>query len=147
MEMSFFTSCPLTWGLSVPLQTVCTSNSSLFFRVFVRVHLFEAAYRLVFVRPALARRHRSLSLFLRYFRALASITNLCMPGLGQGHGKKRHLHAHSPGNFKELKCYQFSILFSGLPSAPKPLLAQWTTCTYDQMDIPLLNRDCNLHYA
>jgi hypothetical protein len=29
-----------------------------------------------------------------------------MPGLGQGHGKKRHLHAHSPVNFKELKCYQ-----------------------------------------
>jgi len=29
MEMSFFTSCPLTWGLSVPLQTMCTSNSSL----------------------------------------------------------------------------------------------------------------------
>jgi hypothetical protein len=30
------------------------------------------------------------------------------PGLGQGHGKKRHLHAHSPVNFKELKCYEFS---------------------------------------
>jgi hypothetical protein len=29
------------------------------------------------------------------------------PGLGQGHGKKRHLHAHSPVNFKELKCYVF----------------------------------------
>ncbi len=28
------------------------------------------------------------------------------PGLGQGHGKKRHLHAHSPVNFKELKCYK-----------------------------------------
>jgi hypothetical protein len=28
-----------------------------------------------------------------------------MPGLGQGHGKKRHLHAHSPVNFKELKGY------------------------------------------
>jgi len=23
--------------------------------------------------------------------------------------KKRHLYAHSPGNFKELKCYNFSI--------------------------------------
>jgi len=33
------------------------------------------------------------------------MTNRCMPGLGQGHGKKRHLHAHSPVNFKELKCY------------------------------------------
>jgi hypothetical protein len=31
------------------------------------------------------------------------------PGLGQGHGKKRHLHAHSPVNFKELKCYVKSI--------------------------------------
>jgi hypothetical protein len=31
------------------------------------------------------------------------------PGLGQGHGKKRHLHAHSPVNFKELKCYNISI--------------------------------------
>jgi hypothetical protein len=33
-----------------------------------------------------------------------------MPGLGQGHGKKRHLHAHSPVNFKELKCYVYSII-------------------------------------
>jgi hypothetical protein len=32
------------------------------------------------------------------------------PGLGQGHGKKRHLHAHSPVNFKELKCYKKSFL-------------------------------------
>ena len=121
MEMSFFTSCSLTWGLSVPLQTMCTSNSSLFSRAFVRVsfdfaqdhelvewHWFEGAYRLVLVRPALARRHRNLSLFLRYFRALASITNLCMLGLGQGHDKKRHPHAHSLGNFKELKCYKMS---------------------------------------
>ena len=30
------------------------------------------------------------------------------PGLGQRHGKKRHLHAHSPVNFKELKCYRNS---------------------------------------
>ncbi len=108
-------------------------NSSLSSRNFVRVsfdfaqdhelvewHLFEAAYRLVFVRPALARRHRNLSLFLRYFRALVFIVNLCMTGLpaiparrpaggwqaglGQGHGKKRHPRAHSPGNFKGLKC-------------------------------------------
>ena len=112
MGMSFFTSCPLTWGLSVPLQTMCTSKSSLSSRNFVRVRRFEAAYQLVFVRPALARRHRNLSLFLRYFRALASITNLCMPGLGQGHGKKRHLHAHSPGNLKELKCYKFFEAFT-----------------------------------
>ena len=50
MGMSFFTSCPLTGGLSVPLQTVRTSNSSLSSRAFVRVRRFEAAYRLVFVR-------------------------------------------------------------------------------------------------
>ena len=48
--MSFFTSCPLTGGLGVPLQTVRTSNSSLSSRAFVRVRRFEAAYRLVFVR-------------------------------------------------------------------------------------------------
>ena len=50
MEMSLFTSCPLTGGLSVPPQTVRTSNSSLSSRAFVRVRRFEAAYRLVFVR-------------------------------------------------------------------------------------------------
>jgi len=50
MEMSFFTSCPLIGGFSVPLQTVCTSNSSLSLRNFVRVRRFEAAYRLVVVR-------------------------------------------------------------------------------------------------
>ncbi len=74
-------------------------NSSLSLRNFVRVsfdfaqdhelvewHWFEAAYGLIFVRPALARRHRNLSLFLRYFRALGFIKNFFMPGLGQGHG-------------------------------------------------------------
>jgi len=50
MEMSFFTSCPLTGVLSVPIQTVCTSNSSLSSMAFVRVRRFEAASRLVFVR-------------------------------------------------------------------------------------------------
>jgi hypothetical protein len=63
MEMSFFTSYPLTGGLSVPLQTMCTSNSSLSLRNSVRVsfdfaqdhelvewHRFEAAYQLLFVR-------------------------------------------------------------------------------------------------
>ncbi len=33
-------------------------------------------------------------------------------GLGQGHGKKRHLHAHSPVNFKELKCYEFFMVLA-----------------------------------
>jgi hypothetical protein len=65
MEVSFFSSCPLTEGLSVPLQTVRTSNSSLSSRAFVRVSFdfahgpelveglvewrwFEAVYRVVF---------------------------------------------------------------------------------------------------
>jgi hypothetical protein len=34
----------------VPLQTVCMSNSALSLRDFVRMHLFEAASQLVFVR-------------------------------------------------------------------------------------------------
>ncbi len=50
MEVSFFTLCPITGGLSVPLQTLRTSNSSLFSRDFVRVRWFEAAYRIVIVR-------------------------------------------------------------------------------------------------
>jgi len=50
MEISFFTSCPLIRGLSVPLQSMCTGNSSLSLRNFVRVHWFEAAYYLAFVR-------------------------------------------------------------------------------------------------
>ena len=63
MEMSFFTSCPLTGGISVPLQTMCTSNSSLSLRDFARVRRFEAAYRLVFVRPALARTPGIISVY------------------------------------------------------------------------------------
>jgi hypothetical protein len=62
MELSFFT-MPSNKDLSVPLQAVRTSNSSLSSRAFVRVSFdfaqdhelvewrrFEAAYRLVFVR-------------------------------------------------------------------------------------------------
>jgi hypothetical protein len=42
------------------------------------------------------------------------------PGLGQGHGKKRHLHAHSPVNFKELKCYQNSNVKTQMfPNSPE----------------------------
>jgi hypothetical protein len=51
----FFFLMPLTWGISVPLQTLRTSNSSLSSRANVGVRWFEAAYRLVFVWPALAR--------------------------------------------------------------------------------------------
>jgi hypothetical protein len=66
MEVSFSSSCPVTGGLSVPLQTMRTSNSSLSSRAFVRVSFdfahgpepveglvewrwFEAAYRVVFM--------------------------------------------------------------------------------------------------
>jgi hypothetical protein len=28
-----------------------------------------------------------------------------------GHGKKRHLHAHSPVNFKELRCYELVLFY------------------------------------
>jgi len=47
----------------VPLQTVRTSNLSLSSRAFVRVRWFEAAYRLVFVRPALVRTPGILSVY------------------------------------------------------------------------------------
>ncbi len=90
----------------MPLQTVRTSNSSLSSRAFVRVRRFEAAYRLVFVRPALAREYMNIILVRKAYSVRRSKPNPCMPGLGQGHGKKRHLHAHSPVNFKELKCYE-----------------------------------------
>jgi hypothetical protein len=49
MEMSSFQHTPSQEGISVPLQTTCTSNSLLSSRVFVRVRRFEAAYRLVFI--------------------------------------------------------------------------------------------------
>jgi len=93
MGMSFYTSCPLTWGLSVPLQTVCTSNSSLSLRAFVSVRRFEAAYRLVFVRPALARESMNIIMIRKGYSVRSAQPNPCTPGLGQGHGKKRHLHA------------------------------------------------------
>jgi len=43
----------------------------------------------------------------RHTRAPYEIHNLegLARHLAGGHGKKRHPHAHSPGNFKELKCY------------------------------------------
>ncbi len=41
------------------------------------------------------------------------------PDLGQGHGKKRHLHAHSPVNLKELKCYK--VFNWGVSNAPPAL--------------------------
>jgi len=62
MERYFFTSCPLTGGLSVPFHTMCTSNSSLSSRNFVRVHWCEAASRLVFVRAWLK---KDLSMLMR----------------------------------------------------------------------------------
>ncbi len=112
----------------MPLQTVRTSNSSLSSRAFVRVSFdfaqdhelvewrrFEVAYRLVFVRPALpvprpgrdreAREYMNIILVGKDYSVRSSKPNPCMSGLGQGHGKKRHLHAHSPVNFKASKCY------------------------------------------
>ena len=94
----------------MPLQTVRTSNSSLSSRAFVRVRRFEVAYRLVFVRPALAREYMNIILVRKDYSVRSSKPNPCMPGLGQGHGKKRHLHAHSPVNFKELNCYRHTNL-------------------------------------
>ncbi len=58
-----------------------------------------------FVRPALARECMNIILVRKDYSVRSSKPNPCMPGLGQGHDKKRHLHAHSPVNFKELKCY------------------------------------------
>ena len=129
MEVSFFTSCPITGGLSVLLQTLRTSNSSLSSRAFVRVRRFEAAYRLVFVRPALpvprpgrdreAREYMNIILVRKDYSVRSSKPNPCMPGLGQGHGKKRHLHAYSPVNFKELKCYK--VFNRGVSNDPPAL--------------------------
>ncbi len=68
----------------MPLQTLRTSNSSLSSRAFVRVRWFEAAHRLVIVRPALARQHRNLDLFRKYFRTLDLITNFLHARSGPG---------------------------------------------------------------
>ena len=97
MEVSFFTSCPITRGLSVPLQTLRTSSPSLSSMAFVRVsfdfaqdhelvewHLFEAAYRLVIVKPALAPQHRNLDLFRKYFLTLDPIPNFLHARYGPG---------------------------------------------------------------
>jgi len=80
MGVSFFTSCPLTGGIGVPLHTLCTSNLSLSYRNSVRVffdfaqdyklvewHLFEAASRLVFVR---ARLKKDISMLFSTFSFL-----------------------------------------------------------------------------
>ena len=58
-----------------------------------RVRRFEAAYRLVFVKPALAREYMNMIMVRKDYSVSSSKPNLCMPGLGQGHEKKRHLHA------------------------------------------------------
>jgi hypothetical protein len=43
---------------------------------------------------------------------MPGLPDIRQAGLGQGHDKKRHPHAHSPGNFKELKCYTISKIFT-----------------------------------
>ena len=54
---------------------------------------FEAAYRLVFVRPALARESMNMIMVRKVNSVRSSKPNPCTPDLGQGHGKKRHPHA------------------------------------------------------
>ena len=81
-------------------------NSSLSSKVFVRVSFdfaqdhelvewrrFEGTYRPVFVRSALAREYMNMIMVRKDYSVRSSKPNPCMPGLGQGHGKKRHLHA------------------------------------------------------
>jgi hypothetical protein len=63
------------------------------FRGFVRVRRFEAAYRLVLLRPALAREYMNMIMVRKDYSVRSSKPNPCMPGLGQGHGRKRHLQA------------------------------------------------------
>jgi hypothetical protein len=89
MGMSFFPSYPLPGGISVPLQTMRTSTWSLSSRDFVRVRSFEAACRLVFVRPALARLHRHMFLVRNYTGTGVAKPDPCLPGLGQGHDGKK----------------------------------------------------------
>jgi len=48
--MSFFVACPLTGGISVPAQTVRTSNEPMSNKVSVRVRQFEPVCHNVFVR-------------------------------------------------------------------------------------------------
>ena len=74
MEMSFFPACPITGGLSVPAQTLRTSNESMSTSVFVRVSFdfahgpepaegliewrwFEPVCRLVLVETCWKKRH------------------------------------------------------------------------------------------
>jgi hypothetical protein len=62
----------------VPLQTMCTSNSSLSLRDFVRVHLFEAAYQFVFVRAWLKKDIPMLTIsFLLYITLERSVGVIC----------------------------------------------------------------------
>ena len=52
----------------MPLKTLRTSNSSLSSRAFVRVHRFEAAYQLIFVRPALVRNYMNIVLVSKDYK-------------------------------------------------------------------------------
>ena len=47
---------------------------------------FEAAYRLVFVRPALARESMNMIMVRKVNSVRSSKPNPCTPDLGQGHG-------------------------------------------------------------
>ena len=77
MVMSFFTSCPLTGGISVPLHILCTSNSLLSSRNSVCVHWCEAASRLVFVRAWLK---KDISMLIHEVISKSSYeTGFCQP--------------------------------------------------------------------
>ena len=54
---------------------------------------FEAAYRLVFVRPVLAREYMDMIMVRKDISVRTSKPNPYTLGLDQGHGKKRHFHA------------------------------------------------------
>jgi hypothetical protein len=90
------------------------------FRAFVHVRRFEAAYRLVLLRPALAREYMNMIMIRKDYSVRSSKPNPCMPGLGQGHGKKRHLHAlFQTKFFRRVKVYHICFLRHAL-SAREP---------------------------
>jgi hypothetical protein len=90
--MSFFT-MPSNRGLQRAASNHAHEQLVIVFRGFVRVRRFEAAYRLVLLRPALAREYTNMIMVRKDYSVRSSKPNPCMPGLGQGHGKKRHLRA------------------------------------------------------
>jgi Raf kinase inhibitor-like YbhB/YbcL family protein len=69
------------------------------------------------------------------------------PGLGQGHDKKRHPHAHSPGNLKELKCYsllkmrgdkKMAITITSTAFTEGSMIPRQYTCEGEDVSPPLV---------